>query len=238
MVRPNRLDTPRRRPVWRPSIQSRMLASVRRALGRVTFAGFTRAVVVLVLASLLPYLCREVFRDSIIIEPFSVPKRFEDVGLSGEVLANRIGDAMRRIEVSAKTDVTKDSLSTMRDERSIPNVEIPGTKIELKTLIQIAQAILGRHPQHVSGDVVISVATGSCPATEQLDVTVYVTRGRDRSSVPRFSVPGGEADSLPQAAAEMILRQVSPYILAVYKYDHREFTSSIEIAERIAEDPN
>jgi len=56
--------------------------------------------VVLGLPSLI-YLYSEVTRDNLIIDPFGVPKSFNESGLTGEVIANHIGDVMRQIETSA-----------------------------------------------------------------------------------------------------------------------------------------
>ena len=106
MVSPNQNAMRPRRPVWHPSTRGRIFGSFRWLLKRVTF---TRAVILIAGAPLLLYLYREVTRDTLIIDPFSVPKRFEESGLSGEVIANRVGDAIRQIENICENSAREES---------------------------------------------------------------------------------------------------------------------------------
>ena len=125
----------------------------------------------------------------------------------------------------------------MRVEGSPPDVEIPGTKIGLKTLVQVVRSVLGRHPKHIEGDIVLAAVPGSDPAREQLQVTVYVTRGRDRSQGIRLSETDSGINSLAHSTAEMVLSKVDPYMLAAYKVDQGELATAIEIVQRITQDP-
>jgi hypothetical protein len=45
------------------------------------------------------YLIKEGRRYSVIVDTISVPKRFEEVGLTGEVMAGRVAAAMQQIEL-------------------------------------------------------------------------------------------------------------------------------------------
>src|SRR5271157_2197539 len=171
----------RRRPVWQPSRLSRLKAFLKDVLGRITLGRLALAIVVL---PLLFYVYREVTRDVLIVDPFTVPKHFEEAGFTGEVMANRIGDKLRQIEIATQTQMKKDNLSSLREEGSVPEVEIPGTKLGLKTLVDITRAFLGVYPRRISGDIVVPVDTpskvGSPPAKQQTRVTVYLTQGRSR----------------------------------------------------------
>src|ERR1035437_9544595 len=111
----------RRRPVWHPSRGSRLKAFLKDALGRITFGRLALAILVL---PLLFYIYREVTRDVLIIDPFTVPKHFEEAGLTPEVMANRIGDTLRQIEIATQTRMKKDNLASFREEGSVPDVEI------------------------------------------------------------------------------------------------------------------
>ena len=78
---------------------------------------------------------REAFRTELIIDPISVPRRYEETGLTAEVMADRVGDALREIEVLAGTTIERDNLVRLKDEEAAPDVSIPGTKLELKTVV-------------------------------------------------------------------------------------------------------
>jgi Tfp pilus assembly protein PilF len=221
-----------RRPIWRPSRLSRLLGFLRKQLT------FKRVVLALFVLPVLFYVYREVSREVLIIDPFSVPKRFEETGLTPEVVANRIGDAMRAIETSAETQMKKDNLTSLRDQGSTPDVEIPGTKLGLKTLVEVTRTVFGIYPKHASGDIVALMSADSSVAKSQLKVTVYITQGRNRSQAISLVVNSNDIDVLAQDAAEMILEQVNPYVLAVYQYHHSETGRAVELLERIVQDPS
>ena len=134
----------------------------------------------------------------------------------------------------------KDNLTSFREEGSVPDVEIPGTKLGLKTLVEITRAVFGIYPKRISGDIVVSVDTptkvGSAPVQQQARVTVYLTQGRSRSAGVRVDVPADDLELLVQSTAEAALGQVNPYVLAVHRYEHREYDKATEIVERIIRD--
>jgi tetratricopeptide (TPR) repeat protein len=205
----------------------------------VTFGRLLLAVVAL---PLLFYFYREMTRDVLIIDPFTVPKRFEESGLTAEVMANRIGDALREIEVATRTGMKKDNLTSLKEEGSLPDVEIPGTKLGLKTVVDIARSVFGIYPKHVSGDIVVPVDVptnaGSPLVQQQATVTVYVTQGRNRSAPVSMVVAADEVGTLVQRTAETVLRQVNPYVLAAYHEEHGEHKEAAETVERMSQDPS
>jgi Tfp pilus assembly protein PilF len=229
----------RRRPVWQPSRLSRLKAFLKDTLGRITFGRVALAIFVL---PLLFYVYREVTRDVLIIDPFTVPKHFEEAGLTGEVMANRIGDTLHQIEIATQTRMKKDNLASLREEGSVPDVEIPGTKLGLKTIVDVTRAVFGVYPKHISGDIVVPVVTptkvGSAPVQQQATVTVYLTQGRSRSAGVRVVVAADDLGLLVQSTAETALEQVNPYVLAAYRDEHGEHEKAIEIVERIIQDPS
>ncbi len=197
------------------------------------------------LALILPilfYVYREVTRDVLIIDPFTVPKHFEEAGLTSEVMANRIGDRLRQIEIQTQTHMKKDNLTSLVEEGSVPDVQIPGTKLGLTTIVDITRAIFAVYPKHISGDIAVPMDTptkiGAAPAQPQATVTVYLTQGRSRSAGVPFEVPADDLELLVQTTAEAVLGQVNPYVLAAYRYDRREYEKTIEVLERIVQDPS
>jgi hypothetical protein len=65
---------------------------------------FGRVAFTVLVLPLLLYVYREVTRDVLIIDPFTVPKRFEETGLTSEVMANRIGDTLHEIETTTQPE--------------------------------------------------------------------------------------------------------------------------------------
>jgi len=222
-----------RRPVWQPSKLSRLIVFLSELLKQLTFR---RIVVAMFVLPVLFFIYGEVNRDALVIDKFSLPKRFEESGLTSEVVANRIGDALRQIETNTETRMRKDNPTLLRDEGSTPDVEIPGTKVGLKTLVEISRAVFGIYPKHVSGDIVESAE--SSPTKPQVTVTVYITQGRARSRALSHVVNANDVGVLAQNAAEMILGQVNPYILAAYRSDHGEGEKADDLLQRMVLDPS
>jgi tetratricopeptide (TPR) repeat protein len=229
--------------VRNPKKPSRLAAFLGRTSKGIRFAFdiFARAVVAVFLLSLLLYVYREVTHDVLIIDPFTVPKRFEEAGLSPEVMANRVGARIRQIETDAWKSPQIDVLAFKHDEESTPDVEIPGTKLGLKTVIEIARGVFGVHPRHIGGDVSLSLGVSKpaeAPSTKNpITATVYVAQGGDRSSTLSISVADGDADALVQRTAEGALEQIRPFTLAVYLRQEREYERGIEVVQRVAQGP-
>jgi len=236
------------RPTHRPPVPklsrwARLKAFLKGIRKKITLGRLAFAVFVL---PLLFYVYREVTRDVLIIDPFIVPKHFEEAGLTGEVIANRIGDKLRQIEKATQTQMKKDNLTSLSEEGSVPDVEIPGTKLGLKTIVDITRAIFGVYPKHISGDIAVPVDAnvensnkiGSPPAKPQARVTIYLTQGRDRNAGAPLDVPAGDVELLVQSTAEAALGQVNPYVLGVYRFGQRDYGKVIEIAQGIIEDPS
>ena len=72
-----------RRPVWQPGRLSRLNAFIKKTLGGMTFGRIAFDVFILLL---LFYVYREITRNVIIIDPFTVPKDFAEAGLTSEVV--------------------------------------------------------------------------------------------------------------------------------------------------------
>jgi len=164
--------------------------------------GSLRVLVAGVVLPLVLYLYRDLTRDALIIEPFSVPKHFEETGLTPEVVANRICDALRQIETASHTGMRKDNLISLRDEGIEPDVEIPGAKIGLKSVVEIARNILSVYPKHISGDIVVPANSGLPSSKSVTTITIYFTQGRRRSSPISLVVAGEDIEVLAQHAAE------------------------------------
>ncbi len=243
--------------MWQPSSLSRVKAFLailvlillfyiyrevtRHVLLKDILGGITFGALAILVALLLFYIYREVTRDVLIIDPFTVPKHFEEAGLTSEVMANRIGDKLHQTETATQTRMKKDNLISFREEGSVPDVEIPGTKLGLKAIVDITRALFGIYPKHISGDIVLPVdapaKVGSPPVQQQARVPVYLTQGRSRSAGVPLDVPADDLELLVQTTAEAALGQVNPYMLAGYRYRRQEYEKAIEIAERIIQDP-
>jgi tetratricopeptide (TPR) repeat protein len=224
-----------RRPIWRPSKLSGLKSVVSEIVTKISFTRLAIAVFVL---PLILYVYREVTRDALIIDPFSVPKRFEEAGLTAEVMANRIGDKLHQIEEITQSRRQKDNLVSFKNEGAINEVEIPGAKLDLKTVIDITRSVFGIYPRHVTGDIVIlegkSADTGQPAAVpQQSTVTIYVSRGRQRSAAVNVTSNADDVALLVKGTAEAVLGQVNPIILASYQQEQGQYEAAVKTVEGV-----
>ncbi len=230
--RPHWRPTSTGRLRWRSTLANRLSIPLRYLKGKITAIRF---VIALFAIPVVIYVYKEATRDILIVDLFTVPRQFQDSGLTAEVMANRIGDAISEIEQSASTHMKKDDMGLVQDEDLTPAVEIPGTKIGLKTAIDVARTIMGIYPKRISGDVVASdLAAGS--SAREVRVTFYVTQGRKRSAPKSLApLPANDVQGLIQRTAEAVLHQINPYVLAVHFTDEREYDRAIEICGEFSE---
>jgi tetratricopeptide (TPR) repeat protein len=192
---------------------------------------------------LLVYVVRELFRDVLIFEPLTVPKRFEEAGLTSGVMANRIGAALDELETSIKSVVMKKDVLGYLYSETTPEIEIPGTKIGLKTIVELFRNLLRVHPKHICGDVVFPVqpadATPGWRSTkEPVTVTIYLKRGR--SELQRISAVVADWDqtALVRRSAEISLELANPYLFAALLMSRKEYSRAIEVARKVTESPS
>lgn len=192
-------------------------------------------VLILVVSFLL---FRELRREVLIIEPFSVPKRFEEAGLTAEVIAHRIRDAMIQIQADTKTVMKKPNLAAARDEGAMPDPEIAGTKMGLKAVLDLLRNLTGRHIQHISGDIVLPWKSPLADSATQNEgtVTLYLTKGRDRSPAVCIPVKAENLHELIQQTALAILAQVNPHLVGCYYEDLHEYKKASDVVESILRD--
>ena len=192
---------------------------------------------------LLVYVVRELFRDVLIFEPLTVPKRFEEAGLTSGVMANRIGAALDELETSIKSVVMKKDVLGYLYSEITPEIEIPGTKIGLKTIVELFRNLLRVYPKHICGDVVFPVqpadATPGWRSTkEPVTVTIYLKRGR--SELQRISAVVADWDqtALVRRSAEISLELANPYLFAALLMSRKEYSRAIEVARKVTESPS
>ncbi|MGB9148374.1 MAG: tetratricopeptide repeat protein [Acidobacteriaceae bacterium] len=221
------------RPRWQLVLSKAPLAALRKfTLSRTLLAVFG--------VPLLLYIWREVRRDVLIIDPITVPKEWSESGMTPEAMAALVGDKMRQIETSTQTIMRKDQPTMVQD--SAPSIELPGTRFDLKALVDITRTVFGIYPRHVAGVVVLAPDPSSeleGDATKRTaKATIFVVEGRKMSAAVSVDVPADDVSGLVQTVAEAALGQVNPYVLAVYDKNHRQYGAAIDLAMAIRRNPS
>jgi tetratricopeptide (TPR) repeat protein len=156
----------------------------------------------------LVLLFREVTTDQTVIQPISVAKSLEDDGLTPEVAARRLQDAMNAVLFEASTSGGREvKVSFGKD---LPEIVVPTVGMSLSTLANYVRMFLDLPSRTlISGEIVVSEKKASL---------VLRLNGREiyRSPEP---IPLDRLDKMWSAAADKLLQHISPYHVALSAYE-------------------
>lgn len=210
---------------------------MKRALKEITLQRFVFGVLFL---PVIVYILREIKPPTLIIDPFNVPKQFQEAGVTPTVMANRVKDKMDAIDAVSKAK--KDMVTSLGDQDPTPDVEIPGTRLSLKTLINTTRSLFGIHLTHITGDIafpaVAQMLDKSITTKSQVTVTVYVIEEGNRSRAGSFSADPADMDKLAQGAAEVALARVLPFKYGVYLEASGQYEKAAQIAQGLLWGPS
>jgi len=107
-----------------------------------------------------------------VMDPISVPKSLVDRGYSGDVMAARLIDSARDIEL--KTSASKKGNSAAATTRFTPalDVTVPGSGVSLAIVVEAVKRLFGRQAQRIGGEI-LTDGSGSNPGYR---MTVRISR--------------------------------------------------------------
>ena len=140
--------------------------------------------------------------DRFLIEPFSTPPDFAARGMSGQVVAARLLDALGEIQEQSATQFAPRSYGGSWEASDI-KLDIPETGVSLEELENFLRAHLGNDTR-LSGEIVRTPSG--------LSLSARVGNG----AVASVSGPEADADALMGKLAEQIFRITQPYRFGQY----------------------
>ena len=179
-------------------------------------------VVVTVLVVVISY--RELSKDVLVIGGFDVPATLEQRGFSSRVMGKKLFDQLTYIRTQTLTKLPKKDIvpSVWKAEA---DVAIPETKLTVGSLFAYIRGLLGRDT-YVDGELT--------EQDQQVAVTVRI-RGK-----PHQTVTGtiSELDALMQKAAEHIMLETHPYVVAQFRYFKNDLAGSLQAVLASAQSNN
>ncbi len=246
-----KLQATARKLLWQPGRAQRLFGSLKNFLKNLTL---TRVAFAVVIVPTLYYLYDETTHHVLIIDSINLPQDTSKNGFTSAVMLNQVGEALRRIEAATRTQMNKDSVRLPQEAVSPPSIEVPGTKFGINDLVAILRSVFRIYPQRITGDVVLSqtlpapipnLDTYRCDNPSSLSAgpvaiaTVYATSARRAgTSSVSFVVPRDDISGLVQCTAEVVLMQVNPYVLAVYKKQQGDGQASLQIIDDMLQEPS
>lgn len=163
-------------------------------------------------------------KDTIYIQPISVPKTLVDVGYSPDVAARRLQDAMNNVEQLANTSFR---MPDFGEASAAPDVIVPSLGVSVQALLYYTYAFFGidRH-KSISGEVIFDDQSVSLLLRIEgrviFNKTVKNRSGRGIEEVADLTSDG----------ARSVIEYVRPYISAAALY-HDSPSLSLERANHL-----
>jgi tetratricopeptide (TPR) repeat protein len=210
--------------------------------------GLARAVVIFLFCAAIYLTIRQISQSRLIIEPISVPKQFEDAGLTSEVISNRIQADLEKIEAGAVTGVREEWRSQGSGKFAVPSdqapyssVEVPGTTFNLNSAVEVVLAAVRiRQPDTVNGEVTFAIPTtaaGMATAPNPTSGGQITLRIKGQTGIVEqvtMLAESNDLDASIEQASKGLLNEEDPYPLGLYWLSQGKPDSAIEIAQRLS----
>lgn len=157
--------------------------------------------------------------ERLVLESFSVPLELQERGLTGEVVATRIGDALTAMQADTLASRAPSSYSRASDLDLA--VQIPRTGISIGEVREILRSSLGRE-RKVSGEII--------RGAEGYTITARASGAVGRS----FTKPEDELDEALRLAAEAVFEMTAPDRFAGYLVRSRRIEEAGELYQKLS----
>ena len=180
----------------------------------------------LVIALTAAYLIYKSLRnDSYVIQPFQVPTQLEASGYNGAVFARKLQDRVAEVKTNIGSTKT-DSIQFQANEKPDLKVDVVGFGLSLNSLTYHLKSLLGREINMIAGELT--------DMNGQLSLTMRMT-GYESKTIQKnyLGAQHKTLDSLLEEGAKYIIKNTDPYRIAVYHYNHKEYSKSLQIIHQM-----
>lgn len=169
-----------------------------------TFTLLLSVVLIAALAALLYAIVRELRRNTVFLDPISVPARVAARGYTPEVVAEHLLDALLAMQRQAPT---LKELRGVDASAALIDLQVPG-RLSLQAIVRYVHRLLRIPEAHIGGDI-----------TRDGDTYELTLRSRDQRELTIVGVHRhADLRALLTAGAEDVLRLVDPWILAHHHF--------------------
>jgi tetratricopeptide (TPR) repeat protein len=153
--------------------------------------------------------------DGLVVDAVSVPPRFAEAGMTGEVIADDLTNRIAAVRDTANAHSIAHSKDVKSERDEEIRVEIPDTVVSLAEVWRYLRGWLG-HERHLSGNLRATADGG-----------IALTVSLDGANVATFTGRTNDLDRLEQEAAEHVFQGVDPSNYILYLYSQGRSADSI-----------
>ncbi|HWE05835.1 MAG TPA: hypothetical protein VG274_03950, partial [Rhizomicrobium sp.] len=195
---------------------------------RLTFEFGVALIILLLVALCVAAVWNASRADGIVVDTFSVPPRFAQAGMAGDVIADDLTNRVAAVRDFANAHSIAHSKGVRNERDEEIKVEIPDTGVSLAEVSRYLRSWLG-HERHLGGNVRI-----------RDDGKIALTTALDGTNATTFVGSAGDLDRFEQQAAEHVFQGVDPSNYVLYLYGKKrpaEAEMAIQHLVRVADSP-
>lgn len=170
-------------------------------------------------------------KTSVVIDPIKTPKVLAELGLTDEVVAQRIHDEIVEISRAAKAKTAVGDAAIHSFDRSLQKVDFPVGGISVASVVASLRDTLGLFDTKISGELIADKEKSSAP---QYSLRLRIT---DKGAVFRHEKPTADLDQLFRDAAIGVVERFDPEIAAQYYYARSDYPSALRMVDAVLSDP-
>ena len=168
------------------------------------------------------YFVKEIAKDNYTVEMFDVPGSFDDDGVSGKVMVNKILDNMHKLKERAKTSKQMEGIE-MFSEQMEQDIQV--MEISLYAIKSMVRKTLNLESRSIKGEITIE--------GNKLKQVIRVSNEKPYVLEAKFTNGNyyEALDSIVNKSSLFLLKKNDPIILASYYFDNHQYKKCIEIVE-------
>jgi tetratricopeptide (TPR) repeat protein len=180
-------------------------------------------VLIVLLVALITTVLREIRRDVVIVEPFTLSPELIKEGYTPESVSRILVNKVDLVTKKANTNMSRREFASSFSE-SLPDIEVPEAHISLRSFVGYIKGFFSSKYSRIEGEVSMH--------EKELRLLVRVIRDREvHSELNLTNITGEDVDAALQKGAQYILKQIEPYILASYFHSTGDTDTSLVLIQ-------
>jgi tetratricopeptide (TPR) repeat protein len=171
------------------------------------FSIMISVVLIAAIVALLISFAREIRRETIVLDEFTAPEDVVKAGYTSNVIAEKILDEVRAIDIAATTWKARRALDT---SSAIPDLQVVGSGMSMRSIVRYARRLVDLADERVGGEIT--------RGADGLHMTLRV-RGPRGIEVVELNRTDGNVPRLLKDASQSVVQLTDPFVLASYLFE-------------------
>jgi tetratricopeptide (TPR) repeat protein len=184
--------------------------------------------------------------DTVIIDPFGVPKEYQEAGFTSSAVTERVVQTINEEEKAVQTRQrrNKDVFALSTEQDILTEFEVPGTKFNVRAVVTFIRNSLSLKQRHIAGEIVLAKQDQTSGPNDKRKGPgrTIITFRLSGPEVQQSTTTESDIDSPEEAIKELsesILEQLNPVVLASFVgLNEDDPERAVALARALIRDPS